>query len=167
MIRTRHSLLSALALLTACSLETPDWLGGAERVIKRAPGERIDVVLSPSHIVPDSEVADVAIEIPEQANLDNWRNHNDALRVPHLGLTGITQSDSVKIGDGMAVEGFSPRPVSIGQDVVVSVRPEKARLVEQQPANGTNVFPVTVERIAYIGSDTRMFVRLQGQPFTV
>ncbi len=77
------------------------------------------------------------------------------------------QRATVQIGDGMAVEGFSPRPVAIGQQVVVSVRPEKARLVEQQPANNTNVFPVTVERIAYIGSDTRMFVRLQNQPFTV
>ncbi len=77
------------------------------------------------------------------------------------------QHATVQIGDGMAVQGVSPRPVVVGQTVVVSVRPEKARLVEHQPSNGANVFPVTVERIAYIGSDTRMFVRLQNQRFTV
>jgi len=100
MMRIRYSLLLALTLLAACSMETPSWLGGSERVIKRAPGERIDVVLSPSHITPDSEAADIVVEIPEQANLDSWRNHNDALRVPHLGMTGLAKSDSAKIGDG-------------------------------------------------------------------
>lgn len=120
MMRWRHSLiLGLLAALTAC--ETPDWLGGSERVIKRAPGERIDVVLNLTHLTPDSEVAEVPIEIPDQANLDSWKNHNDALRVPHLGLTGITKSNSVRVGDG---NGFSrsigPAPV-ISSGIVVAM----------------------------------------------
>ncbi len=83
----------------------------------------------------------------------------------------VVQSDAqratVKIGNDLIVQGFSPRPVAVGQDVVVSVRPEKARLVEQQLDHAANVFPVTVERTAYIGSDTRIFVSLDGQRFAV
>jgi len=65
--------------------------------------------------------------------------------------------------DGLLVEGFTPRPISVAAAVTISVRPEKARLVEQQPAGTTNVFPVKVERVAYIGSDTRISVTLNGQ----
>jgi spermidine/putrescine transport system ATP-binding protein len=77
------------------------------------------------------------------------------------------QHAAVKVGD-LVVRGYTPQPISAGRDVTVSIRPEKARLVEQQPAETTNVFPVNVERVAYIGSDTRIFVTLDGQhSFTV
>lgn len=78
-----------------------------------------------------------------------------------------THHATVKIGDELVVQGFSPRLVTVGRHVIVSVRPEKARLIEHQPSSAANIFPVTVERVAYIGSDTRIFVSLDGQRFTV
>jgi spermidine/putrescine transport system ATP-binding protein len=78
------------------------------------------------------------------------------------------QRATVSIGDGLAVEGLAPRPVAPAASVTVSIRPEKARLVEQRPTAHTNVFPVTVERVAYIGSDTRIVVSMAGaQRFVV
>ncbi|HEX6289444.1 MAG TPA: ABC transporter ATP-binding protein [Herpetosiphonaceae bacterium] len=74
-----------------------------------------------------------------------------------------TQQATVRVGDSLVVEGYTPQPVQAGQPVTVSIRPEKARLSEQHPQTSTNVFPVKVERIAYIGSDTRIFVTLDGQ----
>ncbi len=70
---------------------------------------------------------------------------------------------TVQIDHGLVVEGYSPQPVPIGHVVTVSIRPEKARLSEQRPSNAANVFPVKVDRIAYIGSDTRIFVTLNEQ----
>ncbi|KPV51230.1 hypothetical protein SE17_22425 [Kouleothrix aurantiaca] len=57
----------------------------------------------------------------------------------------------------------------MGDEVYVSVRPEKARLSVQPPADApANVFPVTVDRVAYIGSDTRIMVQLgQDRVFNV
>jgi spermidine/putrescine transport system ATP-binding protein len=78
------------------------------------------------------------------------------------------QQATVKIGERLLVQGFAPRSVPVGSPVTISVRPEKARLIEQQPATTENVFPVKVERVAYIGSDTRIFVTLDGvHRFTV
>jgi spermidine/putrescine transport system ATP-binding protein len=68
---------------------------------------------------------------------------------------------TVKVGE-LLVEGYTPQPVAVGHDVTVSIRPEKARLSEQRPQQAANVFPVKVDRIAYIGSDTRIFVTLDG-----
>lgn len=83
-------------------------------------------------------------------------------------VTANGHQATVKIGDDMVIHGYSAQPVAAGQQVTVSVRPEKARLVEQQPPSGPNVFPVTVDRVAYIGSDTRIFVTLgDAQRFTV
>jgi len=72
------------------------------------------------------------------------------------------QQATVKVGD-LVVEGYTPQPVPVGQPVTVSIRPEKARLSEQRPQHAANVFPVKVDRIAYIGSDTRIFVTLDGE----
>ncbi len=59
------------------------------------------------------------------------------------------------------LRGQCPTPLAVGAAAMVSVRPEKAHLTLQAPAAGTpNVFPVTVERVSYIGSDTRILVRL-------
>jgi spermidine/putrescine transport system ATP-binding protein len=67
----------------------------------------------------------------------------------------------VQTADGLTIVGQSPRPLQAGAEVVVSVRPEKTRLTLAEPERGSGVvFPVTVERVAYIGSDTRILVRL-------
>lgn len=63
---------------------------------------------------------------------------------------------------GGRVRGYMPRQIELGKAVTLSLRPEKARLT-QTPGEITdresNLFPVTVERVAYIGSDTRILVR--------
>lgn len=68
---------------------------------------------------------------------------------------------AVETSDGLLVRGRMSGAVSAGAQVTVSVRPEKARLTIDAPPAGTpNSFEVTVDRIAYIGSDTRILVRL-------
>lgn len=72
----------------------------------------------------------------------------------------------VQIGPDMVVKGVTAQAAAVGQAVTVSIRPEKARLAEQVP-QAPNVYPVTVDHVAYIGSDTRIAVQLNGQPFVV
>ncbi len=87
-----------------------------------------------------------------------------------IGETNVVQgrvsaverdATTVETTDGLVLHGSTTRPVQVGEQVFVSVRPEKARLTTQEPPDGTaNQFPVTVDRVAYIGSDTRIRVRL-------
>ena len=58
--------------------------------------------------------------------------------------------------DGMSESKFGP-----GDQVVISIRPEKIRLSEQ-PAFKQNCFEVKVTNSAYIGSDTRLEVNVNG-----
>jgi spermidine/putrescine transport system ATP-binding protein len=64
------------------------------------------------------------------------------------------------------VEGLSRGKFTTGQRVVISIRPEKIRLVEDPSTrigvagNWTNLFPIRVIASAYIGSDTRLVVEL-------
>ncbi len=77
-------------------------------------------------------------------------------RVSAVGSNAVT----VTSADGLTLQGQLVQPVEVGDEVYVSVRPEKARLSVQQPAEVTsNLFPVRVDRVAYIGSDTRIMVQ--------
>ncbi|MBK9940304.1 MAG: ABC transporter ATP-binding protein [Kouleothrix sp.] len=78
-------------------------------------------------------------------------------RVAAIDAGAVTVSES----SGLTLRGQLVQPVQLGDEVYVSVRPEKARLSVQQPT-GTpaNIFPVTVDRVSYIGSDTRIMVHL-------
>jgi spermidine/putrescine transport system ATP-binding protein len=72
----------------------------------------------------------------------------------------------VKIGDGLVVEGISPRPVTLGSEAAVAIRPEKARLDVVRPASAHNVFPAVIDRIVYVGADTRVLAKIDGgHPF--
>lgn len=103
---------ASLLLLGGCDVQTPSWLGGAERVIKRAPGERVDVITGQGKLKPDERAADVTITVPEQTNLDHWRSLNDAMTTSHLGLTGITKEAHARVGDGNRfAPGTAPAPV--------------------------------------------------------
>jgi spermidine/putrescine transport system ATP-binding protein len=62
--------------------------------------------------------------------------------------------------------GTKAAPVKVGDAVVVSVRPEKARIIEQQ-AMPTNCFRGNVLNTVYIGSDTHVFVDLGGTTLTI
>ncbi|HEX5690302.1 MAG TPA: TOBE domain-containing protein, partial [Roseiflexaceae bacterium] len=72
-----------------------------------------------------------------------------------------TTTASITTPHGLVLRGQAPAPLRVGADALISVRPEKALLAQQGPPAGTpNVFPVVVERVLYIGSDTRIRVRL-------
>ncbi|MFM9890939.1 MAG: PQQ-binding-like beta-propeller repeat protein, partial [Rickettsiales bacterium] len=113
-MRTRLALFALAAVLSLSACDRIDrLLGNASPVIKRAPGERIDVMLGDSHITADPTVADVPVEVPEPTDLAEWHGGNDAMALaPHVALSGVTQSQSATIGDG---NGFSrstvPAPV--------------------------------------------------------
>jgi spermidine/putrescine transport system ATP-binding protein len=63
--------------------------------------------------------------------------------------------------DGLTFRAATETNLAAGTSGTVVVRPEKAFLTVQEPPAGTeNYFPVTVERISYIGSDTRIAVWL-------
>jgi spermidine/putrescine transport system ATP-binding protein len=73
----------------------------------------------------------------------------------------------------LRLRGITPRPVKLGEAATLSIRPEKARLLplasagdgSQDEAKPPRAFamPVKVELVTYIGSDTRMTVRLSDQ----
>ena len=73
---------------------------------------------------------------------------------------------SILSDDGLTLRGQTIRPVASGAHVTLSIRPEKAFLSVQAPPPGTpNCYQVRVERVAYIGSDTRIDVRLGSRLF--
>lgn len=72
----------------------------------------------------------------------------------------VGQAAAVRAANGLVMRGYADFAASQGQRVTVSVRPEKAYLTTEQPSRDVNVFPVEVQRVAYIGSDTRIVVRL-------
>ncbi len=53
------------------------------------------------------------------------------------------------------------RRLSAGEKAVISIRPEKIRLMDKSPMT-ENCFPVTIQNSAYIGSDTRVEVLAGG-----
>ncbi len=80
----------------------------------------------------------------------------------------VSSSDSkqalVTTADGLQLCSQSEHLLKPGAHAMVSVRPEKARLALEEPPAGTpNVFPVIVDRVSYIGSDTRIIVRLSPE----
>lgn len=104
--------VTALVLLAGCeSFDLPSWMGGA-KPIKRAPGERLDVIVTQAAIKPDEAAQETPIDIPEQVGTEQWLTRNDAMLSGHIGLTGITNEQSATIGDGNEFSGdAAPSPV--------------------------------------------------------
>ncbi len=81
----------------------------------------------------------------------------------------VVEQDSnyatIETPDGLRLRGFTPRPVALDEQATLSLRPEKARLVAPADRRTENTFtlPVQVELVSYIGSDTRITVRLNPQ----
>lgn len=98
----------SLVMLTACD-SMPGWLGGGNAEVKLAPGNRVDVVINPESLKADTTAQDVEVEVPDQANLDQWQTINQAMLTGHIGLTGLSHEQSVTVGDG---NGFSRSIVS-------------------------------------------------------
>jgi spermidine/putrescine transport system ATP-binding protein len=67
---------------------------------------------------------------------------------------------AIETGDGLVLRAQSGQRLAPGSSALVSIRPEKAFLSVQEPASSANCFRVRVEQVAYIGSDTRIIVRL-------
>lgn len=72
------------------------------------------------------------------------------------------------------VELFEDRPVSAGEQIALSLRPEKLRLAARSPSvsveagpPGQNCFPGVIEEVIYLGSMTRYVVRVGDYRFTV
>jgi spermidine/putrescine transport system ATP-binding protein len=67
---------------------------------------------------------------------------------------------------GVALTGLVTGPLQTGEEVVVSIRPEKIRLTEQSPLGQNNVEGVVINS-TYIGSDTRVYIDVRGQRMKV
>jgi len=78
-------------------------------------------------------------------------------------------SVAVTTADGLVLRVQASQTLRRDQEAFVSVRPEKAHLSMQPPSDTpANIFPVTVERVSYIGSDTRILVQMgQERVFSV
>lgn len=76
--------------------------------------------------------------------------------------TADTTSATLTTPDGLVLQGYMPRVVPPGSRATISIRPEKAFLTEPSigAAARANCLPVRVERVNYIGSDTRIVVRI-------
>jgi spermidine/putrescine transport system ATP-binding protein len=72
---------------------------------------------------------------------------------------------TIETPDGIRLRGITPRPVRMGEQATLSIRPEKVRIVPPEDARAPNTYtmPVRVELVSYIGSDTRITVRLNEQ----
>lgn len=101
MRRALLALSMVAVLMSAC--EIPSWIEGGPKKIKRAKGERIDIILSQPRLAPDEEVEGDPIEVPDQAPLENWLSRNQAMdSTSHIGLTGLNEERSASIGEGNA-----------------------------------------------------------------
>ena len=67
---------------------------------------------------------------------------------------------TVQVADSVTISGSTYQPVAMGDQVTVSVRPEKIRIHESRPDPLPNLFEVRVDRVAYIGSDTQLEITM-------
>lgn len=79
-----------------------------------------------------------------------------------------TTHATLATSDGLVLHGYTPHPVQPGTAATISIRPEKILLIPQEHVTATqrnapNSMLVRVERINYIGSDTRITVRLKDE----
>lgn len=93
-----------------------------------------------------------------------------------IGESNFLEGKVKSIKDGRAVvnipawkeelTGLATARVSTGDDVAVSIRPEKIRLTDQPNVNQSCLEAVVVNS-TYIGSDTRIFLDVRGQRIKV
>lgn len=68
---------------------------------------------------------------------------------------------SVRTSSGLVLQGILQGTSTVGTTVTIAIRPEKLRLTVQ-PTDQLLCLPATVERVLYIGSDTRLTVSLDN-----
>ena len=118
MMRRAVLILALMAVaLTAC--DTPSWIGGGPKKIKRTPGDRIDVIVERPQLTADADVAAVPVEVPDQAPLADWTSRNDAMLTPHIGITGLEHEEDAAIGEGNPfTRDQVPPPIVVNKLVV-------------------------------------------------
>lgn len=113
-------LLVSVLALSACDVTVPAWMGGPRAPKKRAPGERLSVIVTQAALKPDEAAEPYPIEIPDQVGNDLWLSRNQAMTTSHIGLTGITKEESATIGDGNDfTRDSAPAPIVAGGRVFV------------------------------------------------
>lgn len=113
-------LVAAMLSITACDVSVPAWMGGPKGPQKRAPGERLSVIVTQPALKPDEAAEPYPVEIPDQVGNDMWLSRNQAMSTAHIGLTGITSEQSATIGDGYDyTRNTAPVPVIAGGRVFV------------------------------------------------
>ncbi len=106
------NVVTLLLLLSGCSY-MPSWAGGdAPKKIAKDADKRLAVVAEDTLIAANPEASGLIADVPDQVSNATWLNINDAMQSGHLGITGIENSDSVRIGEGEGFEqGIVPTPV--------------------------------------------------------
>jgi spermidine/putrescine transport system ATP-binding protein len=82
----------------------------------------------------------------------------------------VSQEYSAATIDGIGeVQFYNDRPVSMGDEIYLSLRPEKLRLQSTKPdtTEPLNIVQGTVEDVIYLGAQTRYWVRTGGQRIAV
>jgi len=114
MNKTIAIVLCALSL-TACS-QLPSWMGGADKEIKRLPGERIDALASANNYTVDPAAHAVPFKLPTVASNDTWQQHTGefAAGSSNLVLSGeLSNEQSASVGEGDDFKhSLPPRPVA-------------------------------------------------------
>lgn len=106
--------------------------------------------------------------------LEIYERPNCRFVADFIGETNFIEGTVSEVRNGFAVlqsngrtfVGRAGENVQPGIPAVLSVRPEKVQLVEQ-PATSVNSYDVRVMSVAYVGSDTRVVVRLGEQDIDV
>ena len=93
-----------------------------------------------------------------------------------IGESNFLEGRVKSIKDGQAVvsipawkkelTGLATAEVGVGDDVAISIRPEKIRLTDKRKVN-QNCLEAVVVNSTYIGSDTRVFLDVRGQRIKV
>lgn len=105
-------LFAAVLMVSACDVNVPAWMGGPQPPKKRAPGERVSVIVTQPKLERDPASDEYPVEIPDQVGNDTWLTRNQAMGTGHIGLTGITSEQSSAIGDGNDfTRNTAPAPV--------------------------------------------------------
>ncbi len=107
-------IISALLAVSACE-SMPSWLGGAEKEIKRLPGERVDALGFSAELKADPAVGQIVFNLPVAYENTNWPQGNGIFTAAagNLKLSGdLSTSQTAQAGDGHEFEhSLAPRPV--------------------------------------------------------
>ncbi len=121
-------------------------------------GGRIEQVGSPAEIYESPRTGFVAAFIGDTNFLEARVLDGPEADYCRLEIAGLTGAVS-----------YNDRPVRAGQEILLSVRPEKIRIGHDRPENEPrkNAFPAEVEDVIYVGAATKYWVRVGGHRLQV